>query len=213
MLLHGCARRPGGEPTGAARHRHRPTPPPTAASPSASPVAVGVGPPPFRRSDRVRHRAGHHQRFAGPAARRRTRTGALIELTVLVVANLLATAARFVLLRGWVFHPRRNRELAPKPKEPFDPTITADTRHARSAPRNPAATGRQAALGCALRCSRCCSPPRCCTCGGSAHRAGPTTSTPPRRRRARRISKAWLFGSLGPRQRRSRSTSRPPRCG
>jgi putative flippase GtrA len=33
----------------------------------------------------------------------------LIELSVLVAANLLATAARFVLLRGWVFHPRRTR--------------------------------------------------------------------------------------------------------
>jgi putative flippase GtrA len=33
----------------------------------------------------------------------------LIELAVLVLANLLATAARFVLLRGWVFHPRRAR--------------------------------------------------------------------------------------------------------
>lgn len=31
----------------------------------------------------------------------------LIELAVLVAANLLATAVRFVLLRGWVFHPRR----------------------------------------------------------------------------------------------------------
>ncbi|WP_255605450.1 bifunctional glycosyltransferase family 2/GtrA family protein [Mycolicibacterium xanthum] len=30
------------------------------------------------------------------------------ELGVLVVANLIATALRFVLLRGWVFHPRRN---------------------------------------------------------------------------------------------------------
>jgi len=25
------------------------------------------------------------------------------------LANLVATAARFVLLRGWVFHPRRVR--------------------------------------------------------------------------------------------------------
>ncbi|WP_414688490.1 glycosyltransferase [Mycobacterium sp.] len=32
----------------------------------------------------------------------------LLELGVLVVANLLATVARFVLLRGWVFHPRRS---------------------------------------------------------------------------------------------------------
>jgi len=33
----------------------------------------------------------------------------LVELVVLVLANLVATAARFVLLRGWVFHPRRAR--------------------------------------------------------------------------------------------------------
>jgi putative flippase GtrA len=35
--------------------------------------------------------------------------GRWVEATVLVAANLLATAVRFVLLRGWVFHPRRNR--------------------------------------------------------------------------------------------------------
>jgi putative flippase GtrA len=33
----------------------------------------------------------------------------LLELSVLVLANLFATAVRFVLLRGWVFHPRRTR--------------------------------------------------------------------------------------------------------
>ena len=33
----------------------------------------------------------------------------LVELGVLVLANLVATAVRFVLLRGWVFHPRRTR--------------------------------------------------------------------------------------------------------
>jgi putative flippase GtrA len=33
----------------------------------------------------------------------------VVELGVLVLANLVATAARFVLLRGWVFHPRRAR--------------------------------------------------------------------------------------------------------
>jgi putative flippase GtrA len=32
-----------------------------------------------------------------------------IELVVLVLANLVATALRFVLLRGWVFHPHRSR--------------------------------------------------------------------------------------------------------
>jgi hypothetical protein len=31
----------------------------------------------------------------------------LLEVSVLVLANLAATAVRFVLLRGWVFHPRR----------------------------------------------------------------------------------------------------------
>ncbi|MDZ4268987.1 MAG: bifunctional glycosyltransferase family 2/GtrA family protein [Mycobacterium sp.] len=31
----------------------------------------------------------------------------MVELGVLVAANLLATTVRFVLLRGWVFHPRR----------------------------------------------------------------------------------------------------------
>lgn len=32
-----------------------------------------------------------------------------VELVVLVLANLAATVVRFVLLRGWVFHPRRSR--------------------------------------------------------------------------------------------------------
>ncbi|MBB2935829.1 putative flippase GtrA [Amycolatopsis bartoniae] len=34
-----------------------------------------------------------------------------LELTVLVVANLAATILRFVLLRGWVFHPRRQANV------------------------------------------------------------------------------------------------------
>src|ERR1700758_771583 len=33
----------------------------------------------------------------------------MVELVVLVMANLTATAVRFVLLRGWVFHPQRSR--------------------------------------------------------------------------------------------------------
>ncbi|WP_027931708.1 bifunctional glycosyltransferase family 2/GtrA family protein [Amycolatopsis thermoflava] len=36
-----------------------------------------------------------------------TAPGLALELTVLVLANLAATVLRFVLLRGWVFHPRR----------------------------------------------------------------------------------------------------------
>jgi putative flippase GtrA len=33
----------------------------------------------------------------------------VVELAVLVAANLAATVVRFILLRGWVFHPHRNR--------------------------------------------------------------------------------------------------------
>ena len=36
-----------------------------------------------------------------------------VELVVLVLANLLATVLRFVLLRGWVFHPGRGRVHTP----------------------------------------------------------------------------------------------------
>jgi putative flippase GtrA len=32
-----------------------------------------------------------------------------VELAVLLAANLIATVLRFLLLRGWVFHPRRTR--------------------------------------------------------------------------------------------------------
>jgi putative flippase GtrA len=39
-----------------------------------------------------------------------TAPGVALELTVLVLANLAATILRFVLLRGWVFHPRRQSD-------------------------------------------------------------------------------------------------------
>jgi putative flippase GtrA len=39
-----------------------------------------------------------------------TAPGRGLELAVLVAANLAATALRFLLLRGWVFHPRRQTE-------------------------------------------------------------------------------------------------------
>jgi putative flippase GtrA len=35
-----------------------------------------------------------------------------VEVIVLVVANLIATLVRFVLLRSWVFHPRRTAEIS-----------------------------------------------------------------------------------------------------
>lgn len=38
----------------------------------------------------------------------------MVELAVLVAANLVATVARFVLLRGWVFHPRRTTGGIPR---------------------------------------------------------------------------------------------------
>lgn len=37
-----------------------------------------------------------------------TTPGRVLELSVLVIANLAATVLRFVLLRGWVFNPRRD---------------------------------------------------------------------------------------------------------
>jgi putative flippase GtrA len=39
-----------------------------------------------------------------------TAPGRALELAVLVLANLAATVLRFLLLRGWVFHPRRQNE-------------------------------------------------------------------------------------------------------
>jgi putative flippase GtrA len=39
-----------------------------------------------------------------------TAPGRALELAVLVAANLAATVLRFLLLRGWVFHPRRQTE-------------------------------------------------------------------------------------------------------
>ncbi|MEC3979117.1 dolichyl-phosphate beta-glucosyltransferase [Amycolatopsis sp. H20-H5] len=38
-----------------------------------------------------------------------TAPGLALEITVLVLANLAATVLRFLLLRAWVFHPRRQR--------------------------------------------------------------------------------------------------------
>lgn len=41
-----------------------------------------------------------------------TSPGRGLELVVLVLANLAATVLRFLLLRGWVFHPRRQNEMS-----------------------------------------------------------------------------------------------------
>ncbi|MQA09056.1 MAG: glycosyltransferase [Pseudonocardiaceae bacterium] len=43
-----------------------------------------------------------------------TTPGRGLELAVLVLANLTATVLRFVLLRGWVFHPHRNTTTSEK---------------------------------------------------------------------------------------------------
>jgi putative flippase GtrA len=70
---------------------------------------------------RGRHQAGRHQ-FEGllvfalglaltsgslAVLNGLTAPGRALELAVLVAANLAATVLRFLLLRGWVFHPRR----------------------------------------------------------------------------------------------------------
>jgi putative flippase GtrA len=43
-----------------------------------------------------------------------TTPGRALELVVLVAANLAATVLRFLLLRGWVFHPRRLTSRSPR---------------------------------------------------------------------------------------------------
>ena len=82
---------PGREPDRAARHRDR-------QHRSQSPIHIRSGrtrsrrAPPRRGTDRLRHRARHHQRGTGHPARRRARTR-YVDAIVLVAANLLATAA------------------------------------------------------------------------------------------------------------------------
>ena len=66
------------------------------------------GAPPVRGTHRVRHRAGITSGALATLHAVVPEPGRCVELTVLVAANLLATVVRFVLLRGWVFHPRRN---------------------------------------------------------------------------------------------------------
>lgn len=46
-----------------------------------------------------------------------TTPGVALEVTALVLANLTATVLRFLLLRGWVFHPRRQRARGRIPRE------------------------------------------------------------------------------------------------
>ena len=41
-----------------------------------------------------------------------------LEVGVLIAANLLATVVRFVLLRAWVFHPRRTGAAPTSPTSP-----------------------------------------------------------------------------------------------
>src|SRR5262245_21212616 len=73
----------------------------------------------------------------------------LVELAVLVLANLVATAVRFVLLRGWVFHPRRSLCLPTTAKESIDDghlQCASCAAPGNGAVRS-AATRRSAALG------------------------------------------------------------------
>jgi len=77
---------------------------------------------------RGRHQAGRHQ-FEGllvfglglgltsgslAVLNGLTAPGRALELAVLVAANLAATVLRFLLLRGWVFHPRRLDPRSPR---------------------------------------------------------------------------------------------------
>ncbi len=88
----------------------------------------------------------------------------LVELTVLVLANLVATAVRFVLLRGWVFHPAGRADSRQRQKESID-----DDHLRRAAADNGGPTRSATArpsLGAPRACWRCSPRPPCCTCGG-----------------------------------------------
>ncbi|PRC56315.1 hypothetical protein C6A85_39240, partial [Mycobacterium sp. ITM-2017-0098] len=82
----------------------------------------------------------------------------MAELAVLVAANLLATAVRFVLLRGWVFHPRRTTT------EGFTrcPSLQVSR---PSPPRTPSPSQNRGRAGYCPRCSPCWPRPRCSISG------------------------------------------------
>jgi len=69
----------------------------------------------------------------------------LVELVVLVLANLAATAVRFVLLRGWVFHPADPADLTSNQRNRLM-TITADMPPQTSADEPPRHDGMLARL-------------------------------------------------------------------
>ena len=168
--------------------------------------------PPSRRGPGgVRNRAGDHQRRAGRAARRgrptaphgRTRgvgarqsgghRGALRSPARLGVSPAAGRADS---------HQRQKESI--------------DDDHLRSAAADNGGAARSATTrpcaGSAPRCWHCSPRPPCCTYGGWVRPAGPTTTTRPRRRQARRTGRRGC-SARWTRATRSRSTSRPQRCG
>lgn len=90
--------------------------------------AVQARPASVRGPDRLRHRPGHH--FSGSLVGLHTfvpQPHKLVELTVLVLANLVPPPSAFIPPRGWVFHPRRAAQTALLSRGFLDMTVT-DTR-------------------------------------------------------------------------------------
>ncbi|MFC6880980.1 glycosyltransferase [Actinomadura yumaensis] len=64
-----------------------------------------------------------------------------VELAALVGANALSTLVRFLLMRAWIFHPRRLRARTPRPARAADTTDAAVTREATAAADTARAAG------------------------------------------------------------------------
>ena len=125
-------------------------------------------------------RPGAHPRRAAVPARGVAAPGRGAEVAVLVAANLVATALRFVLYRGWVFAPPTATPSARRrpPPRPVNPWEMRDERRHRHRSSPPAARSA-ARAGCAAcwrgpqptrsgrgrPCSACSPSPRCSTCG------------------------------------------------
>ena len=149
-------------------------------------------PPPAPGPDRLRARPGPddaaRSRCSGTS---RPDASRAVELAVLVLANAVATAVRFVLFRSWVFRPRPRRRSGDLGEPGMTATLTRPRRARHPFPPRPAPSGR----GGNSPSSPCCWPaPACSTCGTWPRPAGPTPSTPrpcrPARRTGRRSSSA-----------------------
>ena len=129
----------------------------------------------------------------------------VVELAVLILANAVATAVRFVLFRSWVFRTRGT--ATPMETAACPPPCAPPTRQPGPPRAHPSGRGGNSPSS---RCSW--SAPPFCTCGTWPRPAGPTPSTPRPCRPARRAGRLSSSARSTP-PTRSPWTSRPPRCG